>query len=571
MAQKTSNMRLLLTAILVALLCGIVIAPAIAGGVFYYVPAGSGAGNVIASMSLTGSNCSSSQCGFLASTAGTVGTALPTMLSGSFGAGTYALQTSGTDHIGTACNSYSTLSINSSSGAISNTSAAPGQQYPGLCVTATPATSGSAFTQAFTAYGGWFVSTSGSGTTCSFASPCTLAQCQTNMQGNSTNKACYVRSGTYTPASAGNNCSETGVLMILGSSDNGETWSYYPPDGVDSAIINGQASGATGNDMGICINSANNITINGLTIENVQLTGIGGTGTGDIIENNIVHDTTNTTSSTQCIDLNNGNFQILHNYVYNCTGMGIAAFPTTSGGSTGLTIGWNYIYNAASACSDCGGIYLDTSAGGNGVTPASNINIKFNYIHDCGGGGGCNPYYIDDTFSFVTMTGNVFSGKAFDCGFLHGGSNVITTGHICDMTTIVENPFGEQSTGGTPTGDTFTNSLVLASIAGSSAGSGYNCNTSPCALTNGPNGYQNYVGTGINAGGALPDSNPQQQIAPNFTTCGWEYILPSNSPVYNAPVSFPVQPAGWGTAGYWGPPGFTIPQVGNAPSPPHTC
>jgi len=123
-----------------------------------------------------------------------------------------------------------------------------------------------------------------------------------------------------------------------------------------------------------------------------------------------------------------------------------------------------------------------------------------------------------------------------------------------------------------PTGNALTESLVLANLAGSGVGGGYPCNAANCGTsTIGPNGYENYTGTSIKATGtAGNDLNPQQQIAPAFT-CGWEYTLPSNSPAYGSPVNFPVQPANWGTAGFWGPPGFTIPQVGTVPSPPHTC
>ena len=56
-----------------------------------------------------------------------------------------------------------------------------------------------------------------------------LGKCQTAMQ-NSTVKTCYIRVGTYTPAATGTGCYGA-VALILGNSDVGETWSYYPPDG----------------------------------------------------------------------------------------------------------------------------------------------------------------------------------------------------------------------------------------------------------------------------------------------------------------------------------------------------
>jgi hypothetical protein len=54
----------------------------------------------------------------------------------------------------------------------------------------------------------------------------TLARCQTAMQG-SVNKTCYLRAGIY-------NMSST---LTLGFQDQGETWTYYPPDGVASPAL----------------------------------------------------------------------------------------------------------------------------------------------------------------------------------------------------------------------------------------------------------------------------------------------------------------------------------------------
>jgi hypothetical protein len=64
----------------------------------------------------------------------------------------------------------------------------------------------------------------------------TLGKCQTAMQ-DSTTKTCYIRAGTYTLPSTG---------LVLTSSDNNETWSYYPPDGVSTPILSGSSlSGST--------------------------------------------------------------------------------------------------------------------------------------------------------------------------------------------------------------------------------------------------------------------------------------------------------------------------------------
>jgi hypothetical protein len=54
----------------------------------------------------------------------------------------------------------------------------------------------------------------------------TLARCQTAMQ-SSVNKTCYLRAGTYTMSST----------LTLGFQDQGETWTYYPPDGAASPAL----------------------------------------------------------------------------------------------------------------------------------------------------------------------------------------------------------------------------------------------------------------------------------------------------------------------------------------------
>jgi len=396
----------------------------------------------------------------------------------------------------------------------------------------------------------------------------TLTKCQSAMQASSTVKTCYIRAGTYTPASAGNGCGFTnGAALLLGNSDNGETWSYYPSDGYGTAIINGQASGNTGLGFGIC-SSANNLVVNGLYFENFQISGITTSGSSPVIENNTVKNITNTANATYCIGTVNAvNGQIIHNYVSNCTDMGIGSWPSSPNGANNLLIAYNYVTNACSVWADCGGIYIENNNG----EPESGEIIEYNYVTNMSGAGGGEPIYLDDGTSNITVTGNVLAGSAWQCYFVHGGSSNVATGNICDLGANGSmGPVAAQSIGVTMTGNAWTNNLILAGVSGSNVGSGYNCNTAPCQMTIGPNAYFNFAGSSVNASGGLgSDSNPVN-ANPNFT-CGWEYTLPSNSPVYSSPPGFRAQPAGWGTAGFWGPPGFVIPQTGTAPSPPHSC
>ncbi len=81
----------------------------------------------------------------------------------------------------------------------------------------------------------------------------TLGKCQAAMQANGTIKACYLRAGTYTLPSSG--------LVLTSPADNGETWSYYSPDGVNTPIV----SGVSLNPNTFSINtSAINVTFTGL-------------------------------------------------------------------------------------------------------------------------------------------------------------------------------------------------------------------------------------------------------------------------------------------------------------------
>jgi hypothetical protein len=319
--------------------------------------------------------------------------------------------------------------------------------------------------------------------------------------------------------------------------------------------------------------AANNLTVNGLVFENYRAYGIETTGSAPLIKNVWVTNITDTgvQGSAGIVTQNAANGQIIHNRVDTTVCMGIATFPQTSGGANNLLIAYNYVYNYATAFSDCGGIYMEN----NSAQTQSGEIIEYNYVQDGSAGGGANAIYIDDLSSNFTILSNVErvgGGSAYPCVFYHGGSNNVSTGNICDLSTGASGQILTiQNESGTPSGNSFTASLILAKL-NSGSGGGYPCNTGPCGTsTIGPNNYYNYgtSGTLSTSGSAGSDSNPQTSN-PNFT-CGWEYTLPSNSPVYASPVSFPVQPATWGTPGFWGPPGFMPSQVGTPPSPTHTC
>jgi hypothetical protein len=208
----------------------------------------------------------------------------------------------------------------------------------------------------------------------------------------------------------------------------------------------------------------------------------------------------------------------------------VFVWPTSAQGAQNLLIAYNYLRNICSANSDCGGIYIENDNG----EPETGQIIKYNYITSVGGGGGGEPIYLDDVSSNVTVTGNVLSGSQYQCYFVHGGSSNAATGNICDIgTNNAMGPVSAQWESGTMTGNSWTNNIIIAAISGSAVGGGYNCNTSPCQMTIGPNAYYNYVGSSIATTGSLgSDSDPVYENA-NFNTGNWTYTLPSNSPAYN--------------------------------------
>ena len=113
---------------------------------------------------------------------------------------------------------------------------------------------------------GIFVAPSGSDTTGdgSLSKPfATLAKAQATMRRGGP-QITYIRGGYYAlPAVTQNRIS---YGLHLTSADNGQTWSYYPPDGYDSAILDGgSTSSSTGIQELITIDGASHVTINGST------------------------------------------------------------------------------------------------------------------------------------------------------------------------------------------------------------------------------------------------------------------------------------------------------------------
>lgn len=311
----------------------------------------------------------------------------------------------------------------------------------------------------------------------------TFTRCRAAMETSSTIKTCYIRSGSYSPApdltAPHNDCigNFNSVALSLGPLDSGQTWSYYPQDGIDSAVIDGGASSTTtGLGLFLCIDAANgytsNITINGLQLQHFARIGILAVGPDVVdavsnvtITNNEVHDIYNPATPDWPTYGGCGTFggiqawffaqnvTISNNYVYNTLGTGISADHCSPdpGNLSGLTVANNVVLDTCTGWSsgtwlgtsvDCGGIYYQDANinDNNGYPWSSNITITNNFVRDVaiGGVGGVGAgIYLDQGSSNVSVTGNVITGNIVGfCFHDHGGDNNTITGNICDAGTV---------------------------------------------------------------------------------------------------------------------------------------
>ena len=398
----------------------------------------------------------------------------------------------------------------------------------------------------------------------------TLAKAQAAMQASGAILTTYIRAGSYTPPSVAN-CNGEGVtcMLDLQAADNGETWSYYPPDGIDSADFTG-GSTAFGNGLYYMISDhASNITINGLSLHNFQHSGVhsGGGAHSPTIINNVIFNGTITTQTANpgaiaCYGCTNA--IISHNVIHDIGSWGVA-FANVNGDVSNMLVTGNVIYNTCTGRPDCSAIYLvDTSQA------ATNIQWTNNYIRDGNtgatlGSGFGSAMYADDCTSNLTATGNVITGQngSNTAMLFHGGSNIHVNGNLIDLSTLQQSIMSFQ-TSSCPSNAMSGNQAESNIVIGTGPGGGYNLLSG--APPNNPlianSDYFAYAGSAINSSGSYSDANP---VSEDPQLSCWIYNIASGSPVFNAPVNFP------GLAVGWGPPGFVIPQTGTPPSSLHTC
>lgn len=464
------------------------------------------------------------------------------------------------------------LSVNTATGVISGTPTTAATTNVGL--SATNSTGTGTATLALTISGslppGFYVSTTGSDSNSgTLAAPfATLGKCQTAMQGSGT-KICYIRAGSYTPAGL-NACNSRGNCAVgLTSSDNGETWSYYPFDGIGTADITG-GSTASGNGLWAIFytGGATGVTINGLSLHNFDFAGIqSGGGANLTVTNNIIFNGFGIVGDASLSGASNaGGFMC-----YDCVGLtisnnvihDIASFGMTNAHSAGLISNYlvtgNVLYNTCSQYRDCGAIYSQDL----NTTKSTNLKITNNYVHDGCTASGCAPgtggwgagIYLDDCTNNYVITGNIVTGNNGSNNLMiHGGSNNTWSGNLIDISSTGNPVLRFQSSScSSPTGNTFENNIIISN----GAGGGYNGTSGNATVTN--NAYFNY-GTGTLSSSG--DTNPT--VEDPQLTC-WAYNIASGSPVFNSPVNFP------GLPGAWAYPGFSLPHTGTVPSSPHTC
>ena len=396
----------------------------------------------------------------------------------------------------------------------------------------------------------------------------------------------YIRGGYYAlPAVTQNRIS---YGLHLTSADSGQTWSYYPPDGYGSAILDGgSTSSSTGIQELITIEGASHVTIDGLQLQHFRWVGIGlhgGRGfyqlfpgrtamaDSNTVTNNIIHD--GSYDTTPIFGYGGGGIYAIGNIPNTTvTDNAVSNLPTsgvmvalgnagTGGNLTSLRIANNSVLSTCLVISDCGSIYVqDVSA------RPFNIVIDNNFVRDSGvPGHEARNIYLDDGTSGVTVSHNVSTGTFMWAFTIHGGSNNTISSNIVDLgpsnnraillyqSSTIANPM----TGNTVSGNVIVSGGAGGRYRGSTSGFG-------AAPTIKNNAYFAYAGAPIHTGGLNGLNGDASPVVVNPQLSCWTYVLAGTSPVYSAPVSFAPLPRSWG------PPGYTVPATGSPPSQPHSC
>jgi hypothetical protein len=407
------------------------------------------------------------------------------------------------------------------------------------------------------------------------------------------------------------------------SADNGETVSYYPPDGYNSAVFDRGITAMTtfAENWAFLINGASYFSINGLMVQNFGAWGIGvhggpadsigggsyftavGTCVNVSITNNIVQNgyTDNNTTNANSGWSGGGiygsgstlNLQILNNVVLNQYGSGIRFTPSDSSGNTnpsgnqnGLTIKNNVCLLTNQATGDNGAIYLqDINFNSTGIT------VSNNFIRDYQSSltlrNGTSPtrdvaIYLDEGACNVSILGNVIGNTSNPISSPSGsnastmpfysssGHDNIWKGNIVDLGTTADlmNLDYELDASADPPatiGNVVQNNLFIGNWSG--AQQGYGSGGGPYAYGGGStsgnpaiaNNLYYNYGSGSLSTTGSAGTDSNPTSGINPLISGATYSLASNSPAYSLVGGFTA------IIGNWGPPGYAIPPSGTAP------
>lgn len=403
----------------------------------------------------------------------------------------------------------------------------------------------------------------------------TLDAAKTAMRKNKV-KITYVRAGIYFPPRHYIGFAGLMFGLVLESPDSGEIWSYYPPDGYNSAILDGRSTGPDSGLGGLVHIGCKNVTWNGIQIQNFVWNGIFIDHSSNItIINSIIHHGTfnmngsgkNLKGAGGILATRTPNLIIANNVVYNIAYCGILVMSIIDGGMNNATIENNVVLNTmigiqdGASIKDGGAIYLMDN-----FHSSKNIAVKNNFVRDYGTSSSWSKgLYFDDGASNVTATGNIITGTGEYAIQYHGGININVTGNIIDIGSSESQLIAIYQNSGivwtAMTGNTFTNNIIIA--ANNNGGKGWwvseGLDTLPVVKNN---LYYNYTGASVKNSGTQGLKGDPNFIYENPLICGWLYNIDSKSPVFKKPVGFPP------ITGKWGPPGYEIPMSGTQPSCP---
>jgi hypothetical protein len=360
------------------------------------------------------------------------------------------------------------------------------------------------------------------------ASPyASMTHCRDVMK--SGNKYCYFRGGTYTNwPNDGSGCTRStivAVMLHLGSSENGETYSYYPYDGLNTAIFDDQATNMNSghSQFGMCLQSAQNVTVIGLEFDNFAGAGLfdytcnAPGGNNKFLYNKLV----NSYGQQEDVSGNPGAIwldsyvagdQVMGNLIVHAHSMGIVdedVVCLTSHGMDNTVIQYNMVIDACNAYFDCGSIYInDQEPGFNCGTTCLSVNIKVDNNYILQSGGQCE--YSDDDASNISWTHNI----AIACGhaaysyhgMIHGGMNLT---HQYELIDLIGSSSGQST--GNPAASFLqdSNFCGLGRICTGMSGNHWNRNIYICRSGDQPCGNGWTVDGGHNPPNAADVSNNQ--------------------------------------------------------------